>query len=72
MWDMENPLRRKIKYYILHTPKPGGTHVETAWVDMKVDEVCDDEERTFLFPPYSDGVSIYVNHPQAQQVSPNG
>lgn len=58
-------LGRRIKFYILHSEK---VRKESAWVDFKVRGSCLEEGRTVLFPPYSNDVSIYVNHPDAVEV----
>ena len=64
LWDAGSEVRDKIKYYVLHAPKVNGMPNEVGWVDFKVGDICSEDGLFPLFPPWSNGVSIYVNHPQ--------
>jgi hypothetical protein len=65
MWDTTEPLRTRMKVYVYHAPDMGGLPHEAAWVDFVVGDTCLEEHKAPLFPAWSDGVSILVNHPQA-------
>ena len=65
MWDSSEPLRTRMKVYVYHAPDMGGLPHEAAWVDFVVGDTCLEEHQAPLFPAWSDGVSILVNHPQA-------
>ena len=67
MWDPLNPQARKIRYYILHAPKLNGQYTESAWVQFETDVVCAAENKIVAFPPWSDGVSIFISHPQGRR-----
>ena len=68
MWDPLAPEARKIRYYILHAPKLNGEYTESAWVQFETDTICAEEEKIVAFPPWSDGVSIFINHPQGRRL----
>ena len=68
LWDPEEKLNRKIRYYVLHSP---GTRRESAWVEFDVGGSCLEEGRYPAFPPFSDGVSIFVHHPRAIEAHRN-
>ncbi len=72
LWDTTEPLRKLMRVYVYHSPSVGGPSpgapalpVVAAWVDFKVGDICLAEGKAPLFPPWSDGVSVLVNHPQA-------
>lgn len=65
LWDPTEPLRKRMRVYIYHAPEIGGLPNEAAWVNFKVGDVCKKEGLQPVFPPWSDGVSVLVNHPQA-------
>jgi hypothetical protein len=68
LWDPEEKLNRKIRYYVLHSP---GTRRESAWVEFDVGGSCLEEGRYPAFPPFSDGVSVFVHHPRAIEAHRN-
>ena len=63
MWEPGSEVRDKIKYYILHAPKVNGMPNEVAMVNFKVGDLCSEESLQPLFPPWSNGVSIYIAPP---------
>ena len=75
MWNMNEPLRKRIKLYIYHAKAIGigrdnsghPTHLprEAAWVDIVSDDVCFEERKVAAFPAFSEDVSILINYPQA-------
>lgn len=67
MWEPGSEVREKIKYYILHAPKINGMPNEVAFVKFKVGDLCSEESLQPLFPPWSNGVSVYLHHPQVAQ-----
>ena len=68
MWDQTSSVRPIIKYYVLHSPLVNGLPNEAAWVNLKVGEMCEEEMYIPLFPPWSNGVSVYINTPQYAEV----
>lgn len=68
LWDPANLQNAKIRYYILSAPEP---RHESAWVDFHVGSTCALELKQAMFPPFSDGISVFVNHPQALRVRRN-
>ena len=41
---------------------------EAAWVNLKVGPLCEEEMYMPLFPPWSNGVSVYISTPQYAEV----
>eukprot|EP00941_MAST-03F_sp_MAST-3F-sp1_P002017 g2017.t1 len=62
LWDPDEKLNRKIRYYVLHTP---GARRESAYVEFDTSPSCQEEGRFPIFPPFSDGISMFVYHPKA-------
>ena len=52
LWDPEQPLNSRIKYYVLHAPGP---RHESAWVEFAMGSRCHKEHRVAMFPPFSEG-----------------
>ena len=73
MWDMNEPLRKKIKLYIYHAPYVGQTQTqpalqlprEAAWINLISDATCWNEKKVAIFPPWSEDVSVFIYQPQA-------
>ena len=68
LWDPEQPLNSRIKYYVLHAPGP---RHESAWVEFAMGSRCHKEHRVAMFPPFSEGISIFVHHAQALEIKRN-
>ena len=68
LWDPEQPLNSRIKYYVLHAPGP---RHESAWIEFAMGNRCFKENRVVMFPPFSDGISVFVHHAQALEIRRN-
>ena len=43
-------------------------YTESAWVQFEMDVPCMEENKIVAFPPWSDGVSIFISHPGGRRL----